>query len=288
MRFSDCVSSILNINAGATQGTLAGPDNFRVMINDLTFSLPYVKYVDDVSACSVSHDVLDNSLQEAVDDLLSWCKHNSMVLNPLKTKEMVIHFSRRHTTSEAPLIVVDNKHIERVKSFKLLGVFLSSDLSWSEHVNYIVSKASKRMFVLFQLIKSGVKLADIVVVYCSIIRSILEYACPVWHCGLSKAQADEIESVQRRCMRALLPDISYDEALVIFGLERLDVRRERIVRDLFNEVKCEGHVLNHLLLRRNTELSKVDTRNKYPYLMKLGKTNRLNRSFIYYCIKKKY
>jgi hypothetical protein len=211
-----------------------------------------------------------------------------MVLNPLKTKEMVIHFSRRHTTSEAPLIVVDNKHIERVESFKLLGVFLSSDLSWSKHVNYIVSKASKRMFVLFQLIKSGVKLADIVVVYCSIIRSILEYACPVWHCGLSKAQADEIESVQRRCMRALLPDISYDEALFIVGLERLDVRRERIVRDLFNEVKCERHVLNHLLLRRNTELSKADTRNKYPYLMKLGKTNRLNRSFIYYCIKKKY
>ena len=89
-------------------------------------------------------------------------------------------------------------------------------------------------------------------------------------------------------MRALLPDISYDEALFIFGLERLDVRRERIVRDLFNEVKCERHVLNHLLLRRNTELSKADTRNKYPYLMKLGKTNRLNRSFIHYCIKKKY
>ena len=81
-----------------------------------------MKYVDDVSACSVSHDVLDNSVQEAVDDLLSWCKHNCMVLNPLKTKEMVIHFSRRHTTSEALLIVVDNKHIERVESFKLLGV----------------------------------------------------------------------------------------------------------------------------------------------------------------------
>ena len=34
VRIGDCVSSVLNINAGAPQGTLAGPDNFRVMIND--------------------------------------------------------------------------------------------------------------------------------------------------------------------------------------------------------------------------------------------------------------
>ncbi len=70
---------------------------------------------------------------------------------------MVIHFSRHHTAAEALLIVVDNKHIERVESFKRLGVFLSSDLSCSKHVNFIVSKASKRMFILFQLIKSGVQ-----------------------------------------------------------------------------------------------------------------------------------
>jgi hypothetical protein len=53
-------------------------------------------------------------------------------------------------------------------------------------------------------------------------------------------------------MRALLPG---DEALFIFDLERLDVKRERIVRDLFNDVKCEGHVLNHLLLKRNRPTS---------------------------------
>jgi len=36
------------------------------------------------------------------------------------------------------------------------------------------------------LIRAVVPMNDIVCVYCSIIRSILEYACPVWHPGLTK------------------------------------------------------------------------------------------------------
>ena len=64
---------------------------------------------------------------------------------------------------------------------------------------------------------------DVIAVYCSLIRSILEYACPVWHCGLTKGQSDEIEGVQRRCLKILFPDLSYKDALQITGLELLSI-----------------------------------------------------------------
>ena len=44
--------------------TLGGP-NFKVMINDLAFSLSYIKYFDDTSVASVSADHNDNSSQSA-------------------------------------------------------------------------------------------------------------------------------------------------------------------------------------------------------------------------------
>jgi hypothetical protein len=69
--------------------------------------------------------------------------------------------------------------IERVQSFKLLGVYISSDLSWSAHVAFLLKKVSKRFYILYQLVRAGVSAKDIIAVYFSVIRSILEYACPV-------------------------------------------------------------------------------------------------------------
>jgi len=82
------------------------------------------------------------------------------------------------------------------------------------------------------LICAGVLINDIVRVYCSIIRSILEYACPVWHIGLTKKLSKDIERVQKRCLKLLHPSISYPEALIKSGLDRLDHRRDMITQSL--------------------------------------------------------
>ena len=49
-------------------------------------------------------------------------------------------------------------------------------------------------------------------VYCSLVRSILEYASPVWHCGLTQTLSDDIEAVQR-CLKIIFPLLSYIDAL---------------------------------------------------------------------------
>ena len=165
---------------------------------------------------------------------------------------------------------------------------ISSDLSWQSHVDYIVKRASKRFFVLCQLVRIGVSVNDVLSVYCSLIRSILEYACPVWHCGLTKGQSEEIEGVQRRCMRVLFPELSYSDSLQITGLELLCTRRERLVYSLFSEIKNKGHVLNNLLPAKIIDECSYTTRDSYPYRMPRARTERPLRSFISYCVRKRF
>jgi len=73
--------------------------------------------------------------------------------------------------------------------------FVSSDLSWDYHVTYLLRKVVKRMYCVNYLFRAGVPTSDIVCVYTSIIHSILEYACPVWHPGMTKKLSKDTECV---------------------------------------------------------------------------------------------
>ena len=134
--------------------------------------------------------------------------------------------------------------------------------------------------------RCGFSTKDIIDVYCALIRPVLEYASPVWHCGLTKSLSDDIERVQQRCLRIVLQLLSYSDALVVSGLQRLSVRREASVISIFNDIKMESHVLHHLL---PAERSKVGshTRNAYPYRQRIHRTNRCSHSLITYCIQKR-
>ena len=70
---------------------------------------------------------------------------------------------------------------------------------------YLLRKVAKRMYCINYLVRAGVSTCDVVCVYTSIIRSVLEYACPVWHPGLTKKLSKDIERVQKRCLKTVVP-----------------------------------------------------------------------------------
>ena len=145
-------------------------------------------------------------LQESADVITDCSRRNDMRINARKTKEMITH------VASIPRIVLDDNDIERVTQAKVLGVTLSSDLSWNAHVDTIVSKTRKRVFTIYQLKRAGIRQCDLLRVYVSVIRPVLEYACPVWHTSLPMYLSDHIETIQKRCLRTIFPGYSYDEA----------------------------------------------------------------------------
>ena len=71
-----------------------------------------------------------------LSNLLSWANENNMEINTTKTKEMILS-PLAH--SNLPTGTID-----RVTSFKLLGLHIDSSLSWANHTTIIVQNASSR------------------------------------------------------------------------------------------------------------------------------------------------
>ena len=132
-----------------------------------------------------------------------------------------------------PNILIEVKVVERVDHVKLLGITLSNDLTWKGHVDNIVKKAGKRICILYQLKRAGVNQADLVTIYISVVRTVVEYACPVWSTNLPVYLSDNIEMIQKRAVRAIFPGMSYDDILTQINLSTLKDRRDSFVRNLY-------------------------------------------------------
>ena len=76
-------------------------------------------------------------------------------------------------------IVLGNNTVECATTYKLLGIIISNDLKWNEHINYTSKKASKRLYSLRILKKVRVNKEGILKVYLTTIRPILEYGVQI-------------------------------------------------------------------------------------------------------------
>ena len=58
-------------------------------------------------------------------------------------------------------LIIDGNEIDNVQYANLLGVTISSDLTWNKHVENIVAEALKRVYMLYQLKRAGIGQHDL-------------------------------------------------------------------------------------------------------------------------------
>jgi len=145
-----------------------------------------------------------HSKQTFLQQLQTWATPNKIKINFMKAKEMILgplaKCSPQHLSDSSannPVIM------ERVQRFKLLGITISHDMNWQTHIDAIITKASSRLYFLKILKKSGLNSHQLRHFYLSVIRPILEYCSAIWHHGLTKAQAESLEAIQRRALRII-------------------------------------------------------------------------------------
>jgi hypothetical protein len=84
---------------------------------------------------------------------------------------------------------INGNPLNIVSSFKVLGVTFNDHLKWNDNVNILVRK-SKHLYILCILQRSGVPSDDLLPVFLALVRSVLEYACTVWHIGIYPKESE--------------------------------------------------------------------------------------------------
>ncbi len=87
-----------------------------------------------------------------VNDIYDYASTRGMRLNSKKCKEMVINFLQFRLPF-LDVLQVGGNTMERVSSYKLLGVYLNNDLTWNLHCDYITKKANKRLYNILRILR---------------------------------------------------------------------------------------------------------------------------------------
>ena len=182
---------IAKIISGVTQGTVLGPVLFILFIKDIKLcvkKLTSAFFADDNRIMKEISCVNDTAmLQHDLNDVIHWSLQNNMLLhedkfdlithraNPLSTLYELPHISELlsyFTSSGITLYPTD--------TVEDLGVITSSDLSWSPHIGSIVSRARSVASWVLSVFKTRAR-PTMLTLYKLLVRSHLEYCCPLWN-----------------------------------------------------------------------------------------------------------
>ena len=191
------------------QGSVLGPLLFLLYINDINDLIlspgsKLVLYADDIL---LYHPIVSENdyalLQRDVDALGVWSLLNLLSFNIKKCKSMTL--SRKKMKTQSQPIILLGSQLDFVESIKYLGLTIQCDLTWSNHIQNICSKARRLVGLLFRQFNHYAEPTTIKTLYLTLIRPKLEYASIVWDPYLVKDRK-VLEDVQKFACRVCTKD----------------------------------------------------------------------------------
>ena len=109
---------------------------------------------------------------EYLKNVHEWSTSQKMELNIEKSNMMLFNFTHDHQfTTE---VNYKNENLKIVDEKKLLGTIITTDLKWHRNTQSIVKRAYARFSILHKISEFGASNSDMVTIYTSYIRFVLE------------------------------------------------------------------------------------------------------------------
>lgn len=152
---------------------------------------------------------------------------------------------------------LNNNTITRVEKIKDLGVVFDRKLDFTDHIEYITSKARSLLGFIYRCAKEFIDPYTLKTIYCSFVRSNLEYASVVWSPQYD-THIQSIESVQKHFIKLALRSLSwnrdtfvlppYENRCKLINLQTLAIRRDNASNVFLADI-LRGDISSPILLR---------------------------------------
>uniref|UniRef100_A0A8C7Y1L4 Reverse transcriptase domain-containing protein n=1 Tax=Oryzias sinensis TaxID=183150 RepID=A0A8C7Y1L4_9TELE len=254
-------SSTRTLNIGAPQGCVLSPLLYCLYTYDCSpahNNNRIIKFADDTTVVGLIPRGEESAYREEVLKLTTWSSENNLTLNTSKTREVIVDF-RKHGADPAPL-PINGEHVERIHTFKFLGITISADLSWTANTTAIIKKAQQRLHFLRVLRKNKVNTNLLLTFYQSSIQSLLTYCITVWFGSCTAADKKRLQRVVETAQKIIgcpLPTLT-------------DIYSTRCLTRAQNIIKDSSHPGSDLF-------NLMPSGRRYRGIR--SKTNRLKNSF---------
>ena len=195
-------SSTAPVTSGVPQGTVLGPLLFLIHINDmpnvLTEGTKLRLFADDSLVYREIRSIHDQViLQKDLNSLQQWAEKWGMRFNASKCHIMNIARGKPMTK----MYELCNQFLTTVKSAKYLGVIVSDDLQWEEHIQAVTNKANSMLHLIARNLRRCPRVSK-VLAYTTLVRPRLEYSCSVWD-PHKNCEVDRLEIINKRAARVV-------------------------------------------------------------------------------------
>jgi len=216
--------------SGVPQGSVLGPVLFLIMISDIdkdNIESIVRTFADDTKVIQQISSLEDcKVLQQSLNKIYQWANRNNMKFNVTKfnllrygpNEDLKINTSYKNSEGE---------NIEEEKSVKDLGVQMSDDLTFSEHITNSSSKCRRLVFWIFRTFTTRKK-DPILKLYKSLVVPRLDYCSQLWS-PHKQVEWKALESVQRTLTSRIAEtkDLNYWQRLEELKLYSVQRRYER-------------------------------------------------------------
>ena len=195
-------SSREEILFGVPQGSILGPLLFNIFLCDLFFIMSkteFASYADDNTPYNSGQNI-DNVIRTLENDsvrLLKWFSNNQMKANKDKC-----HLLLRN--KEKVTIKIGETEIKSSNCEKLLGIKIDNNLTFNEHLNHIIDKASHKTNALSR-VAPYMNESKKRILMNSFFWSQFSY-CPLVWMFHSRALNNKINRLHERCLRIVYND----------------------------------------------------------------------------------
>ena len=130
-------------------------------------------------------EIVDKHTQNVLEHVAKQADQMGMAINAAKTGLMLV--SAATSFQARTRVTLNNETIVGQDSLKVLGVTLTSDLSFQAHVEKIAAKTRSKAWALAKLRRKGLSEEKLLRANKCLVRPSLEYAAPAWHSMLSES-----------------------------------------------------------------------------------------------------